>query len=65
MSLPDWSELVKKDFPEMGPVTQKTLLAIAKHRHRCRGGMRIFTGRIWQDEEFEKRRRRVLSTPLP
>jgi len=65
MSLRDWRELVKEDYPEMGPVTAKTLAGIKKHRHRFRGSMRLSTGRVWQDDEFEARRRRVLNSKLP
>jgi hypothetical protein len=65
MNLRDWKELVKEDFPEMGPVTAETIEAVEKNCYRFRGGMRISTGRIWRDDEFEERRRKVLSTPVP
>ena len=65
MNLREWRELIREDFPEMGPTTEETTKAIEKNCDRFRGGMRISTGRIWQDDEFEERRRRVLSTPVP
>lgn len=65
MPLPDWKEVVKTDFPEMGPITAGTKERIQEHRRCFRGGVRISTGRIWEDEEYEQRRTRVLSTPLP
>lgn len=65
MSLRNWNDLVREDYPEMGPVTEETIEKIEQNRHRFRGGMRISTGRIWKDDEYEKRRRKVLNTQLP
>lgn len=65
MALPDWREVVKTDFPEMGVITEKTKERIEKHRRCFRGGVRISTGRIWEDAKYEERRTKVLRTPLP
>ena len=65
MPLPDWKEVIKKDFPTMGSITAETKRAMLENRHRFRGGVRISTGRVWETEEYEERRNRVLNTPLP
>lgn len=65
MPLPNWRDVIKRDFPEMGPVTSETKERILQDRRRFRGGVRISTGRIWESAEYEKRRKRVLDTPLP
>ena len=49
----------------MGEVTSETLAEIEREGHRYRGGVRVSTKRVWTDAEYEDRRRRVLSQPLP
>ena len=63
--LRDWHDLVRTDFPKIGPITPKTIADIEKEKHRFRGGFRISTGRFWTDDDFDNRRRKVLSTDLP
>lgn len=63
-----WEEVVERDFPERRPVTVKTRESLKENpllasRYRC--SMRIATGRIYTDEEFEARRTQVFSTELP
>ena len=65
MSLLKWRDVIKRDFPEMGPITSETKRRILLDRRRFRGGVRISTGRIWESAEYEQRRKRVLDTPLP
>ncbi len=65
MTIRDWKEVIDEDLPESKPVTAKTKEAMMKHQMRFRGGVRIATMRVWEDDAFEARRRRVLSTPLP
>jgi hypothetical protein len=65
MALLSWREVIRKDFPEMGPITAETKRRILKNRRRFRGGVRISTGRVWDTVEYEDRRKRVLNTPLP
>ena len=65
MKLKEWSEVVGVDFPESGPVTPKTVFLAKKENQRFRGSMRVCTGRIWTDRDFERYRRRVLGTSLP
>lgn len=65
MKLLDWKAVIRMDFPKCQPVTKQTIDAIMAEGHRFRGSMRVSTGRIWTDSEFEARRARVLATPLP
>lgn len=65
MPLPNWRDVIKRDFPEMGTITGETKRRILGNRRRFRGGVRISTGRIWESAEYEQRRKRVLETPLP
>ncbi len=65
MRLKDWREVLTTDLPRGVPVTRKTVEMIREQSQRYRGGMRISTGRIWTDADYEKRRAKVLATPLP
>jgi len=65
MPLLDWREVVRKDFPELGPITAATRRRVRRNRHRFRGSVRVFTGRIWETDAYNRRRTKVLNTPLP
>ncbi|MDD5193652.1 MAG: hypothetical protein PHF67_03630 [Candidatus Nanoarchaeia archaeon] len=65
MGIKDWREVIKMDLPDIGPVTYETVRRIQYNARMYGGGTRALTGRIWTDEDFEARRQRVLSTPLP
>lgn len=65
MKLKDWRDVITLDFPKTGAITKETVGLIKQESLRFRGNMRMATGRIWEDEAFEKYRRKVLSTPLP
>jgi hypothetical protein len=65
MKLKGWREVVMVDFPPSGPITRKSVALALKEGSRFRGSMRVSTGRVWTDREFEKYREKVLSTPLP
>lgn len=60
-----WIDWIDVDFPKRGPITQKTVEETQKFSTRFRGNVRISTGRIYTDEEYQRYRRRVLDTPLP
>lgn len=51
--------------PEQGPINQETVAAIKSNSNNYRGSVRQATGRVWIDEEFEKRKKDVLSRPMP
>lgn len=57
--------LIRKDYPELGPITDDTIEQIETDRHRFRGGFRNYVGRVWTNAKYEARRRRVLSSRLP
>lgn len=58
-------DLLDVDFPSVRPVTEETRKEIVQRAHRFRGSVRIMSGRIWTDQEFEERRKNVLAKPLP
>ncbi len=63
MALRDWKSVVAKEFPDPGPVT-KEIVDANKGDIRLRGSVRMATGRVWDDDEYEARRDKVLNTPL-
>jgi hypothetical protein len=65
MKLKDWRDVLMTDLPEMSPVTQEVIDLARTQGRRYRGSMRISTCSVWPDEEYEKRRAKILSTPLP
>ncbi|MBS3074961.1 hypothetical protein J4429_00720 [Candidatus Pacearchaeota archaeon] len=65
MSLENWEDVIDRDWPDQGPVTSETVRAIQYHAQRYGGTMREATGRVWTNEAYEARRKKVLSTPLP
>ncbi len=65
MELVDWRTVVEKDFPEIGEMTLETIVNTEREGHSHRGDVRISTNRVWTDVEYESRRRKVLSEPLP
>ena len=46
-------------------VTSKTRANTISESNRFRGSVRIALGRFYTDDEYEKRRKRILNTPLP
>jgi hypothetical protein len=65
VKLKGWRDVLNVDFPESRPVTKSTVSLAKKEGRRFRGSMRVSTGRIWTERNYEKFRQRVLSTPLP
>ncbi len=63
--LKDWREVIDLDFPpiEVTEATRQKMIEYAK-RHSV-GDVRLATGRFYTTAEYEARRERVLSTPLP
>lgn len=54
-----------KKIPDRGPITKAVIDYILKEAGRFRGGVRLSTGRIWTNKEYDERRKRILSTRLP
>jgi hypothetical protein len=65
MKLKNWREVLTLDFPSATPITGRTVQLTRRESSRFRGSMRISTGRIWTDREFEEKRTKVLNEPLP
>jgi hypothetical protein len=65
MRLKDWREVILEDFPDLGPITYGGVESIQHNARLYGGSFRELTGRIWTDAEYEARRARVLSRPLP
>lgn len=63
--LGDWKSLVNTDFPERGEVTEGTRTEALRRFRQIRCSMRVATGRVHVDAEYEDWRQRVLATPLP
>ncbi len=58
-------EMWDTDFADL-KINENTKKQTKRHADRFfRGGVRISTGRFCSDEEWEKKRERVLITPLP
>lgn len=56
------------ELPEVGAITEEMVeisAELSQNRRYLVGDVRIATGRVWPTEEYEVRRQRVLSTPLP
>jgi len=65
MKLKSWQEVLTADLPRSTAITQKTVATALEQGRRYRGSMRIASGRIWTDADFEHWRAKVLATPLP
>ncbi len=62
----DWRDIIDRDIPTFGPITEETREQILRESHRYRAGnVRLVTGRIYTDKEFEERRERVHKLKLP
>ncbi len=64
-----WKEVIFEDLPKMGKITEESLKRTRSYSRSGRyspiKNTRLSTGRIWTDEDFEARRKRVYDTPLP
>ena len=65
MALKNWKEALDAKLPDHGPITEEMVECAANQARRYRGSTRIALGKIWTDEDFEKRRCEVLRMPLP
>lgn len=61
----DWKELIGVDLPKDKPITEETRTLTKNESSRFRGSVRLSTGRIWTEKEYEEHRKLVLNTPLP
>jgi hypothetical protein len=63
--IPDWRDVVTRDFPPEPPVTQAAVDLAVRQGFRVRGSMRLSTGRVRTDAEHEAQRQRVLYRKRP
>ena len=59
-----WTEYIDVDMPDRGPITKESVECTKKESGRIRGSVRLSTGRLWTDEDYEARHDRVYNTPL-
>jgi len=67
LKLKDWREVIFEDFPDM-KITEQTRDVMRRAAQSGRyliNDMRLATGRFYTDSEYEARRAKILSTPLP
>ncbi len=64
MSELDIDEVKKRVFDIEYPKITYTREDLAKQRIKTRGSIRVSTGRLYTEEEFEQRRKEA-ATPLP
>jgi hypothetical protein len=60
-----WREVINRNMPEQPAITEDIRRHTIEHSARFRGSVRLSTGAFWTDEEYEREREKVLSTPLP
>ena len=65
MKLRRWDEVIFEDFPGIGEITKEALEQIVEESSRYRGSVRMATGRIWIDAEYEAYREEILKRRLP
>ncbi len=66
MRLKDWREVVFDDWPRICNITKRTIERMVKYAERYLvDDMRLATGRVKIDTEYEAWRERTLSRPLP
>jgi hypothetical protein len=66
MKLKNWYEVLIEDWPAIAEVTNRTIRTSQKlAREGYRTSMRIATGRVYTDKDYEARRARILTTSLP
>ncbi len=61
----NWTNVVKRDFPQRHPITSETKQEIRKKARHFRCSMRVATSRIYEDADYSAWRSRVLSAKLP
>jgi hypothetical protein len=65
MGLKDWREVIDLDFPDVEITEETKRTMVEAGRRYLINDVRLATGRFYTTAEYEARRERVLSTPLP
>ena len=63
--LRNWKEVIDLDFPSARVTEATRQLAMKYARRHSVSDTRLAMGRFYTDSEWEARREKVLSTPLP
>ena len=61
----DIQDLINTDFPDMQKITEDVKRQTEKESTFYRGGVRISSGRFFTDQEVAKKRKLVLTLPIP
>ena len=65
MKLRGWKDVIFMDFPKMAAVSEKAVRQIKQDSKSYRGSVRLATGKILTDKEYEKRTNTLRQKPLP
>ena len=65
MNAREKANVLDERLPLLGKVTLDTIAETKRLNSRFRGSVRVSTGRVYTDDEFQARRKRVLNTKLP
>lgn len=60
-----WKDVVFLAPPKVGAVTAESVHNIKESSSRYRGSVRLATGRVIVDNEYEKKRKALLQRTLP
>jgi len=65
MKIKEWKDVIFLDPPKIGSITAESVQDIKKKTFRYRGSVRLATGRVIIDDEYNKKRKSILQKPLP
>jgi len=61
----NWVDLIDQDLPEFGSITEESIRVAEQEPYRFRGSVRMSSGMIWTDTEYEIFRENELKKTLP
>jgi len=61
----DWTEVVDRDMPDTSIITSEMRSDTIENTGRFRGSVRLAMGLFFTTEDYERKRKRILETPLP
>lgn len=65
MAFKKLSEVIDAQAPLPKRVTEEAKIVTQKAKQNFRGSVRAYLSKFYTDDEYENRRKRVMSTPLP
>lgn len=60
-----WRDVVDKELPDTSVITSEMREDTIDNSSRFRGSVRLAMGLFFTTEEYERKRKRILETPLP